>query len=145
MTTSTAQDFLSALSESIGVPLAFREDLTCCLSTPEGFEIQIEHAPDHNAVIFVAALGSVPPGDEALLRHLLEANFLFQGTRGESVGLEASTGRAMLCRQFDPATTSPVAGVDLFRRFADTAKRWRAHLVDFPTSATNAAENLLRA
>jgi|GEM_PF-1968610 len=33
---STAQDFLAALSESIGIPLAFREDLTCCLSTPEG-------------------------------------------------------------------------------------------------------------
>jgi len=90
----TAQDFLAALSEATGVPLAFREDLTCCLLTPQGFEIQIEHAPEQSAIVFVAALGSVQPGDEALLRHLLEANFLFQGTRGESVGLEASTGRA---------------------------------------------------
>ena len=40
---STAQDFLDALSESLGVSLAFREDLTCCLSTPEGLEIQIEY------------------------------------------------------------------------------------------------------
>jgi hypothetical protein len=139
--------FLEALSESIGVPLAFREDLTCCLSTPEGVEIQIEHAPEQSAIVFVAALGSVQPGDEALLRHLLEANFLFQGTRGESLGLEASTGRAMLCRQFDPGTTSTAAGVDLFRRFANTASRWREHLAEFPATARGStpAENLLRA
>jgi len=143
----TAQDFLAALSEATGVPLAFREDLTCCLSTPQGFEIQIEHAPEQSAIVFVAALGSVQPGDEALLRHLLEANFLFQGTRGESVGLEASTGRAMLCRQFDTATTSPAAGVELFRRFADTANRWREHLLEFPATAPGSTptENLLRA
>jgi hypothetical protein len=143
----TAEEFLAALSEAIGVPLAFREDLTCCLSTPQGFEIQIEYAPEQSAIVFVAALGSVQPGDEALLRHLLEANFLFQGTRGESVGLEASSGRAMLCRQFDPATTSTAAGVELFRRFADTASRWREHLVEFSSTATvsTPAENLLRA
>lgn len=141
------QDFLNALSESIGVSLAFREDLTCCLSTPQGLELQIEHAPEQSAIVFVAALGSVQPGNEALLRHLLEANFLFQGTRGESVGLEASTGRAMLCRQFDPATTSPAAAVELFRRFADTASRWREHLLEFPATAPGStpAENLLRA
>jgi len=89
----------------------------------------------------------VPAGDERLLRHLLAANFLFQGTRGESVGLEASSGRAMLCRQFDPAITSPAAGVELFRRFADTANRWRQHLAEFPAAepAGNPAEQFLRA
>ena len=144
---STAQDFLDALSESIGVPLAFREDLTCCLSTPEGVEIQIESAPEQDAVVFTAALGHVPAGDERLLRHLLAANFLFQGTRGESVALEESTDRAMLCRQFCPSRLSPAEGVELFRQFADTATRWREHLDEVPvsTSASSAAEALLRA
>jgi hypothetical protein len=139
--------FLEALSESIGVPLAFREDLTCCLSTPEGFEIQIESAPEQDAIVFTAALGPVPAGDERLLRHLLAANFLFQGTRGESVALEESTDRAMLCRQFSPSRLSPAEGVELFRQFADTATRWREHLDEMPasTSANSAAEALLRA
>jgi hypothetical protein len=144
---SSAQDLLDSLSAEIGVSLAFREDLTCCLSTPQGFEIQIEYAPEQSAMVFVAALGSVQQGDEALLRHLLEANFLFQGTRGESLGLEASTGRAMLCRQFNPATTSPAAGVELFRRFADTASRWREHLAELPATAPDhtVADHFLRA
>lgn len=144
---STAQDFLDALSESTGVPLAFREDLTCCLSKPEGFEIQIESAPEQDAVVFTAALGHVPAGDERLLRHLLAANFLFQGTRGESVALEESTDRAMLCRQFCPSRLSPAEGVELFRQFADTATRWREHLDEVPVSpsANSAAEALLRA
>jgi hypothetical protein len=41
----TDQNFLDALSESLGVSLALREDLTCCLSTPDGLEIQIEYLP----------------------------------------------------------------------------------------------------
>ena len=145
---STAQDFLDALSESLGVSLAFREDLTCCLSTPEGFEIQIESAPEQDAIVFTAALGPVPAGDERLLRHLLAANFLFQGTRGESVGLEESTDRAMLCRQFSPSRLSPAEGVELFRQFADTATRWRQHLAEGPDTTTpvnSATEALLRA
>ena len=145
---STAQDFLDTLSESIGVPLAFREDLTCCLSTPEGGEIQIESAPEQDAVVFTAALGHVPAGDERFLRHLLAANFLFQGTRGESVALEESTDRAMLCRQFCPSRLSPAEGVELFRQFADTATRWRQHLAEVPATAAAArspAEALLRA
>jgi hypothetical protein len=141
-------NFLDALSESLGVSLAFREDLTCCLSTPEGFEIQIESAPEQDAIVFTAALGPVPAGDERLLRHLLAANFLFQGTRGESVGLEESTDRAMLCRQFSPSRLSPAQGVELFRQFADTATRWRQHLAEGPdttTPANSATEALLRA
>ena len=145
---STAQDLLDSLSAEIGVSLAFREDLTCCLSTPQGFEIQIESAPEQDAVVFTAALGHVPAGDERLLRHLLAANFLFQGTRGESVALEESTDRAMLCRQFCPSRLSPAEGVELFRQFADTATRWRQHLAEVPATAAAArspAEALLRA
>ena len=66
--------FLDALSESLGVSLAFREDLTCCLSTPEGCEIQIEYAPEQDAIGFTAALGYVPAGDERLLRLLQETD-----------------------------------------------------------------------
>ena len=145
---SSAQDLLDSLSAEIGVSLAFREDLTCCLSTPQGFEIQIESAPEQDAVVFTAALGHVPAGDERLLRHLLAANFLFQGTRGESVALEESTDRAMLCRQFCPSRLSPAEGVELFRQFADTATRWRQHLAEVPATAAAArspAEALLRA
>ena len=145
---SSAQDLLDSLSAEIGVSLAFREDLTCCLSTPQGFEIQIEYAPEQSAMVFTAALGYVSAGDERLLRHLLAANFLFQGTRGESVGLEESTDRAMLCRQFSPSCLSPAEGVELFRQFADTATRWRQHLAEVPATAAAArspAEALLRA
>lgn len=127
---STAQDFLDTLSESIGVPLAYREDLTCCLSTPEGLEIQIEWAPEHRANVFLSPLGQLPAGcGEQRCRELLVANFLFRGTRGETISLEDSTDRIMLCQQFDPEKTTTADAVDTFRRFADTASQWRNHLL----------------
>jgi hypothetical protein len=64
------------------------------------------------------------------------------------VGLEESTDRAMLCRQFSPSRLSPAEGVELFRQFADTATRWRQHLAEGPdttTPANSATEALLRA
>jgi len=126
----TAQDFLDTLSESIGVPLAYREDLTCCLSTPDGLEIQIEWAPEHKAIVFLSPLGQLPAGcGEQRCRELLTANFLFRGTRGETISLEDSTDRIMLCQQFDPEKTTTADAVDTFRRFADTASQWRNHLL----------------
>ena len=126
----SAQDFLAALSESIGVLLAFREDLVCCLSTPEGLEIQIEWAPEHRAIVLLAPLGQLPPGcGEVRCRELLAANFLFRGTRGETISLEDTTDRIMLCQQFDPEKTATADAVETFRRFADTASQWRNHLL----------------
>jgi hypothetical protein len=135
----TQTEFLSALRSATGLnSLVFNEDSVCCLSVPGRLEVQIEWSSESGQLLFLAPVGSLD-GDSAgeLARTLLSANFLFRGTRGETLSLEEETGRVFLCLQTDTTGTTVAKAMERFTAFLDTAERWREH---FPTPGVHAID-----
>ncbi len=145
----SAQEILQALRTLLGLPdLTFNEDGVCCIYIPGELEIQIEWDPDSRKLI---ALGSIGPlGDDpdgSLARSLLAANFLFSGTRGESLSLEPDTRKVFLCAAFSVANESAAPLIDWFEGFVDTAQHWRQRLQTDPANLTSSlppGANLVR-
>lgn len=128
----TQNEFLSALRSATGLTsLVFNEDSVCCLSVPGRLEVQIEWAAESGQLLFLAPVGNLE-GDSGgeLARSLLSANFLFRGTRGETLSLEEETGRIFLCLQTATSDVTVAQALERFTAFLDTAERWREN---FPT------------
>jgi hypothetical protein len=128
----TQSDFLSALRSATGLnSLVFNEDSVCCLTIPGRLDVQIEWASESGQLLFLAPVGNLDDdsGGE-LARTLLSANFLFRGTRGETLSLEEETGRVFLCLQTDAEGVTVAQAMDRFTAFLDTAGRWSE---DFPS------------
>jgi hypothetical protein len=119
-----SQQFLKNLSVVMSLPgLTFNEDRVCCLSDPGALDIQMEWLPERGRLMVIAAVGTLGD-DPKLARTLLSANFLFAGTRGESLSLESGTDRVFLCAGFDLDEISEQHAIELFSRFIDTARQW---------------------
>jgi hypothetical protein len=128
-----ALNFLELLSRSFGIEgLVLDESSICCLEIPGRIEIQIEWDPAHGVILLAAPLSPPPEvGRERLFKGMLEANFLFRGTTGETLALDPESGRLMLCLQFDPGTVSSGGQEALFRNFMATGESWRKALQDY--------------
>lgn len=137
----TQTEFLSTLRAATGLnSLAFNGDSVCCLSVPGRLEVQIEWSAGNGQLLFLAPVGNLDDDDGGkLARTLLSANFLFRGTRGETLSLEEETGRVFLCLQTDAAAISALKAMERFTAFLDTAKRWREH---FPTLHGQSTEEI---
>lgn len=119
-----SERFLRDLSVVMSLPgLRFNEDGVCCLSGSDGLDIQMEWVPEMGRLMVIAPVGML--GDDPQLpRTLLAANFLFAGTRGESLSVENNGNRVFLCAGLDLDEISAEHAVELFTRFVDTAKQW---------------------
>jgi hypothetical protein len=123
---AAAQQFLVNLSSVLSLPnLRFNEDLVCCLYVPGELDLQMEWVPAEGRLMVLAPLGRIG-SDPERVRALLSANFLFGGTRGETLSLEPDSDEAYLCSGIDLDEVSPAHAIELFSRFVDTAKQWRA-------------------
>jgi hypothetical protein len=121
-----AKTFLTQLGPQIGLEgLAFNGDGVCCLEVADRFGVQIEWEPTGNALVFLSRVADAPAtGREEFFRILLEANFLFQGTTGETLCLNPESGEVMLCRVF-PLDTTPVSVLlEEFTFFLQTTDFW---------------------
>ena len=130
MSQSSSHAFLQAISSVLELPgLSFNGDGVCCLFIPGELEVQIEWQGAEQRLMLLAPVGSLgedPEGSRA--RALLSANFLFVGTRGETLSVEPGTRVVFLCAMIDLAVVSIDHAVASFAGFVDTAQRWRERL-----------------
>jgi hypothetical protein len=125
---NSANRFITALSAVMSLPeLRFNEDLVCCVSSPGELNIQMEWVPQLGRLMVLAPVGHIGD-DPKLARTLLAANFLFAGTRGESLSLEDGTDRVFLCAGIDLDEVSTEHAIDVVTRFVDTARQWIGYL-----------------
>ncbi len=126
MNENPAQIFLAELSRQIGIEnLAYNEDSVCCLEVGDRLAVQIEWEPVSGFLVFLSRVGSSPSsGREEFFRALLEANFLFHGTAGETLCLDPESGDVMLCRTFPLATTAVATLLGEFTYFLETTDTW---------------------
>ncbi len=127
---TTVDQFLQALGQVLALPpLALNSERVCGLYAPGGVQVQMEWVPSEGALLMMAGVGQLDSQDPgAHAQRLLQANFLFAGTRGEAIALEPDTQRLFVCARLEPAEVSLDHAVELFSRFVDTAQRWHDHL-----------------
>jgi hypothetical protein len=107
--------------------LKFNEDRVCCLFRPGELDLQLEWVPDQARLMLLSPLGLLG-NDPQRARALLAANFLFGGTRGETLSLEPDSDEVFLCAGIDLDEVSTLHAIEMLNRFIDTAKQWRAAL-----------------
>ncbi|MCT9812365.1 CesT family type III secretion system chaperone [Acidovorax sp. Be4] len=101
-----------------------------------------EGGEDSGSIVFFTSLG-LPAAQmprEQLLRLMLEANALWVGTGGCTLGLQADTGAVLLCARAPLALCDAPALVGAIDAFVDVALLWREivqgrHMIDLPVLA----------
>ena len=127
---------ISLLSKAIGIELQI-EDGICGFKAgdPEddvaSVNIMISNVEEKGEVLLYADLGNVPPeGREDFYRTLLEANNLFQGTAGATLGLENGTGLIRLQLRENSSIFANNAEEHV-GAFVETALAWKKIVVDY--------------
>jgi hypothetical protein len=134
--TSSLQRLLEKLRIVLSLPdLRFNEDKVCCLSEPGELDLQMEWVPEPGRLMLLSPLGPIG-SDPQRARALLAANFLFGGTRGETLSLEPESDQVFLCAGIELDELSTAHAIELIERFIDTAKQWRALLAKGATATT---------
>ena len=132
------EDVVALLGHAFGLELKVVQDTTVFEVESEdgGSKVQVllQDVVERNLMLMSADLGESPSdGGERLLRTLLEANNLFEGTAGATLALDAATGRFRLqkCESPDEFSNDVKAKVE---SFIDTALFWSRAIVDSRTS-----------
>ena len=130
-----AERFLDTLAVVLSLPgLRLNEDSVCCLYTPGEIEIQMEWVAEGGRLMVLSPVGTLS-SDPAHARGLLWANFLFGGTRGESLALEPEGDRVFLCREIELEVLSMEQAIERFEAFVDTARQWQRRLAEAGSGA----------
>lgn len=125
-------EFIQALADYLGLDarqLALSQELVV-----DGLEVGFmqEGADDEDPgdFVFFSRLGTpLPVHAAAVYKVLLEANSLWLGTAGFTLGLHAGSGDVLLCGRvpLDPAP-EPQAFMPLLTQFVATAQMWRGYI-----------------
>ena len=95
---------------------------------------------DNGNIVLFTSLGQIAPDlpQDRLMRLMLEANALWAGTGGCTLGVQSGTGAVLLCIRMPLALCNAQALVPIVDAFVDVALLWREivqgrHTVDLPT------------
>lgn len=124
MSQERVNSLLKILGERIGVAEVALDDCGyCCLSFDEVF-VNMECSGEQLALY--AWLGTLAGAPRSLLAaELLDANYLFRGTQGATLGVDQATGDALLAVQLPVATLEIDDFEQSLENFVNVAERWR--------------------
>ena len=129
-------EMIALLRKAIGIELQI-EDGVCGFKAGEpededtSTNILISNVEERGEILMYANLGDVPPeGREDFYRILLEANNLFQGTGGATLGLEKGTGLVRLQLRENSGIFANHAEEQV-GAFVETALTWKKIIADF--------------
>lgn len=120
------EDLLSAFAARVGLdPRAFLKTQELVI---EGLHIGLTYAGQGGAgdLLYFANLGAPAAGREAVVyKALLQANHMWAGTGGATLGVQMDTGNVVLAGQLDFRELGPEGLAGLLDAFAETAIFWR--------------------
>ena len=127
------KNLIAEFGASIGIPeLTLDEENRCNLMFDE-VAVSFELSPDEDAVYIYAYLGDVVPGNNnALFASLLDANYLFRGTGGATIGVDEASGRVVMIRSEDLSALRLSRFSSLAEEFINLAELWQKKLAEFP-------------
>ncbi len=97
--------------------------------------LAFEGGDNFGDVIYVCGLGPVPAERaDTIHRRLLEANHLWSGTGGATLGLQPGTGAVVLCGRSDLESLTAEDLATVLEGFVDIALQWRHIIHEAPLS-----------
>ena len=132
------EDVVAVLGRAFGLELNVVQDTTVFgVASEDGdtkVQVLVQDVGERGLVLMSADLGEPPPvSGENLLRTMLEANNLFEGTAGATLALDAATGRFRLQKYESPGEFSNDARSKV-ESFIETALFWSRAIADFRPS-----------
>lgn len=130
-------NLLGEFGSSIGMPeLELDEENRCNLMFDE-VAVSFELSPDEASVYLYSYLGDVVSDDsKAVFAALLDANYIFRGTMGATMGVDEASGRVVMIRSEDLSALRLSRFQSLVEEFVNLAELWQNKLADFPAETT---------
>ena len=123
-------DLLKDLGKSVGLPdLKPSNDGLCSLRFDDRVTIDLEANEETGALIFSSIVGTLMPYQtEKFYPELLEANLLWAGTGGATLGVDPATLSVFMCYQEKMEGMEFLRFQELLKGFSDTALFWNQRL-----------------
>ncbi len=123
-------DLLKDLGKSVGLPdLKPSNDGLCSLRFDDRVTIDLEANEETGALIFSSVVGTLLPYQtEKFYPELLEANLLWAGTGGATLGVDPATLSVFMCYQEKMEGMEFLRFQELLKGFSDTALFWNNRL-----------------
>ena len=123
----TFEETMESLGAELGVPLSVEDGKACFEAVPAGggdvIEIDFKELLEGVVAVMSADLGEMPKeGAEALMKDMLEANHLFDGTGGATFSVD--DGRIKLERYVRFEDLGRGEGANAVMPFIAKARRW---------------------
>lgn len=125
---------IKMFGESVGVPdLETHSQGLCSLRFDERVTIDIEYNEEQNALLFSSLVGVLKISESKLFYdELLEANILWGGTGGATIGVDPASLAVFLCYQEQLKGVSLEQFQQSVKTFSDTALFWNQRVAKGP-------------
>jgi hypothetical protein len=129
------QNLLKELGANVGLAdLKPNNDGLCSLRFDDRVTIDLEYHEESTSLIFSSIIGTLLTHQtEKIYPDLLEANLLWAGTGGATLGVDPVTLSAFLCYQERIEEMDFVRFQDLLKGFSDVAIFWNKRLQEEPS------------
>jgi hypothetical protein len=133
------QNLLKELGASVGLPdLKPSDDGLCSLRFDDRVTIDLECNDETGAIIFSSIVATLLPYQtEKLYPELLEANLLWAGTGGGTLGVDPATLSVFICYQEKIIGMEFLRFQELLKGFSDVALFWNKRLQEGENSASS--------
>ena len=126
-------NLLGEFGTAIGMPELELDEENRCNLTFDEVAVSFELSPDEASVYLYSYLGDVAGNDsKAVFAALLDANYLFRGTLGATMGVDEVSGRVVIIRSEDLSTLRLSRFQSLVEEFVNLAELWQNRPVEFP-------------
>ena len=125
------KELMAAFAENIGIEELPIVDGATSLDVDD-MRVEVIHDEKADGVLLGGIIGEPPPEGQGLFASmLLQANFLFQGTGGATIGQNPETKEYALMRTFALKDLDVDAFSDALGNFVNELERWRGLLAGF--------------
>ena len=125
------KELMAAFAENIGIEELPIVDGATSLDVDD-MRVEVIHDEKADGVLLGGIIGEPPPEGQGLFNSmLLQANFLFQGTGGATIGQNPETKEYALMRNFSLKDLDAAAFSEALGNFVNELERWRGLLADF--------------
>jgi len=127
-------ELLQELGKNIGLPdLKANDEGLCSLRFDDRVTIDLEYHEESTSLIFSSIIGTLLAHQtEKIYPDLLEANLLWAGTGGATLGVDPVTLSAFLCYKERIEEMDFIRFQDLLKGFSDVAIFWNKRIQEEP-------------
>ncbi len=129
MSANMIKNLLREFGKTVGIAELQLDNENRCNLLFDDIGISFELGPDEESIYIYAMLGVAPSADlESMYAVLLDANYIFRGTKGATIGVEASSKSIVLIREERLENMQLVRFESIVEAFVDLAESWREKL-----------------